>query len=249
MANQSDQEFIDEFINTVKKHGLGSYEIAKDEDGFAVSSYSYAWWHLPNLINFLKSQRGFKKPIYSINLSIILNSAIIAEGFLYELLRYEIGEWIKPDDLSSRLQAEIGQKLDKSTWNEMTKDFELITGKPILSYPTTKNWKAITTLFQFRNMLTHSRPILFTVEKEDDILKMKHFGKYETVYRFLIEKKLIDKIDFEKSMRTTLIDTLIADYFWSEAQAFLDSFFQCDDFQSSPIYDSYLNAFDTDQNF
>lgn len=50
---------------------------------------------------------------------------------------------------------------------------------------------------------------------------MKHFGNYQIIYQFLLKKKHIENIDFKKSMHTTLIDSGIYDFFWSESQKFV----------------------------
>ena len=94
-------------------------------------------------------------------------------------------------------------------------------------------------------MLTHSKPIKFTVKEENGELKMRHFGNYELIYNYLLEKKLVKKVDFIKSMRTELINSEIADFFWENCQIFLKSLItNSENIKMLPVYDSYFNAFE-----
>ena len=101
----------------------------------------------------------------------------------------------------------------------------------------------------FRNMLTHSKPVKFKVEVVNNEPKMTHFGSYENIYKFLLEKKLTNKVDIIKSMNTELINSEIADYFWNETQIFLKNVIKSDkQFKKSMIKDSYEIAFEYKNN-
>lgn len=243
------EEFAKEFREKVEKYGLSSYEVCKDFDGYASSSEYYAWWYLPELIDFNREIRTKTRIFHVLNISILIHSAIVIEGFLFELIKYYVGERIDQDDFECRLHTDFNEKLDKSSWSDLIKHYKTAIGKNLSSATNNENWKSITTLFHFRNMLTHSKPVKFSVKVIDDKPVMKHFGNYETIYQFLLEKKLIEKVDFKKSMHTTLIDSVISDFFWSESQKFIENVIKSDsEFQQTPIIDSLEIAFEYKNN-
>jgi hypothetical protein len=239
------KDLIKEFNEKVEKFGLGSYEVVKDFDGSAESSEYYAWWYFPELIDFHRKIRDKVSIFHIINISILVHSAIVVEGFLYELIKLHIGEMIGSDDLESRLHNEFNEKLDKSSWSDLKHYYKLAIDSELNLVTDNENWKSISTLFLFRNMLTHSKPVKFSVRVKDDMPTIKHFGNYESIYNFLLEKKLIQKVDIIKSMSTELINSNIADFFWNESQIFIKNVLNSDeDFNKLPIADSYEIAFE-----
>ena len=243
------EEEIEEFYLKVEKFGLGSYEVVKDFDGTAHSSEYYAWWYFPELIDFHKKSRKQNSLSHIMNISILINAAIVIEGFLYELIKQYIGEFIEINNLEARLNQELNEKLDKSSWNDLKHFYKLAIGNDLNLATSNENWKSINTLFLYRNMLTHSKPVKFKVEVINNEPKITHFGSYEDIYKFLIEKKLMKKVDIIKSMSTDLIDSEIADYFWDEAQVFINNVLQSNkEFDDMPIRDSYEIAFEYKSN-
>ena len=145
---------------------------------------------------------------------------------------------------------EIFEKLDNSSWNEIRHHYKLIFNKVLPQETTENNWKSIQFLFQFRNMLTHSKPIKFIVKMIDNKPYPIHIGKYESIYKFLIEKKLINKICFPENMRTELINSNVADFFWTETQEFLKNIAKNNyEFANGPISDDFETAFDYKNSF
>jgi len=224
-----ESEFIKDFNRKVEKYGLGSYEVIKDFDGTAESSEYYAWWYFPELIDFHRESRKQNSLFHIMNISILINSAIVIEGFLCELIKHHIGEYTETKNLKTRLHKELNDKLDKSSWNDLKYFYLLSIGKDLHLSTTNENWKSINILFMFRNMLTHSKPVKFKGEVIDNELKVTHFGSYENIYKFLLEKKLTNKIDIVKSMNTELINSQIADYFWNETHFFLNNVINSDE--------------------
>lgn len=246
--NKTDK-LIEEFNKKVEKYGLGSYEVMKDFDGSAESSEYYAWWYFPELIDFHRECRKQNSLLHIMNISILINSAIVIEGFLYELIKLYIGENIEINNLETRLHQELNEKLDKSSWNDLKYYYNLSIGVDLNLTTTNENWKCINTLFLFRNMLTHSKPVKFKVEVIDNEPIMKHFGSYENIYKFLLEKKLTNKVDIIKSMNTNLINSEIADYFWNGTQIFMKNVLKSNkEFKELPITDSYEIAFEYKNN-
>ncbi|WP_423149764.1 hypothetical protein [Rubrolithibacter danxiaensis] len=229
----------------VEKYGLGSYEVMKDYDGSAESGEYYAWWYFPELIDFHRAIRQTVPTLHIINISILINSAIVIEGFLYELIKYNVGEKLNDNSLEFRLNQDFNEKLDNSTWSDLKGYYKTATGLDLHSATSNENWKSISTLFHFRNMLTHSKPVKFTVKVVNNKPVMKHFGHYENVYNFLVEKKLVKPVNFVRSMNTDLINSAIVDFFWSETQIFLKNVLNSNKESYNPlIWESYEIAFE-----
>lgn len=231
-----------DIINEIKQFGLSSYEICKDFDGYAESSEYYAWWFFPELIEYHQKIRQKSSIEKSINISIIINCAIVIEGFLYELTKQIIGVKIPDGTLEDRLHDELNRRLDKSSWNELVHLYKISTNSNLNELTDNENWKSITILFLFRNMLTHSKPVKFFINVIDGTPKMKHFEKYEIIYNFLIEKKLTKEVDFIKSMNTELINSAVADFFWKESKIFIKNIINSNNsFKHLPVYDDIEN--------
>ncbi|AVR46035.1 hypothetical protein C7S20_12650 [Christiangramia fulva] len=181
----------------------------------------------------------------AINMSIVIHSALIIEGFIYEAIKQEAGLVMDDSDLDGRIYNFFDKKLDKSSWTDLNDFFKLVFNVSLKSLTDSDNWKCIVMLFYFRNMLTHSKPIKFSVKEEDGKLKMRHFGNYELIYNYLLEKKLIEKVNFIQSMTTELINSEIADFFWENCQTFLENIIEnSENIKMLPVYDSYHNAFE-----
>lgn len=188
------------------------------------SSELNAWWYLPSLIEFLQKSR-LENPDqeYSMNISIILHSATILEGFLNELLSEYIGESINDKTWKHRLNHELNSRIEKSSWGDLQYLYKLIFGKDLSSNTDNDTWKGINSLFDFRNMLTHGKIIRLNVYKENGARKAKLTGKYEKVYNFLSnEKKLIEKVNLEMEYPSIdLVTNKAADYYWRTTFQFL----------------------------
>lgn len=190
---------------------------------------SNAWWYLPSLIEFLRKSRleNFNV-MYCMNISIILHSATIIEGFLNELLSDGIGENINNKTIEDRLNHELNQRIDKSSWGDLQYLYKLIFGNELFRDVDNGTWKTVTSLFDFRNMLTHGKIIRLSVFKEKGVRKARFFGKYENVYNFLAnEKKVIEKIDLNTEFPNfSLITNKSADLYWETTISFLRQIFE-----------------------
>lgn len=189
---------------------------------------SNAWWYLPSLVKFLRKSRleNFSE-MYCMNISIILHSATIIEGFMNELLSEFIGESIRDETLNDRLNKELNQRIERSSWNDLQYLYKLIFGKELSTDTDNDTWKGINSLFDFRNMLTHGKIIRLSVFNDNGKRKIQLFGKYEKVYNFLAkEKKVIEKV-YQKgdSASVNLITNESADYYWFTTLEFIEQIF------------------------
>lgn len=210
---------------------------------------SNAWWYLPSLIEFLRKSRldNFNE-MYCMNISIILHSATIIEGFINEVLSEFIGENVDDKSLEDRLNHELNQRIDKSSWGDLQYLYKLIFGNDLSQVVDNDTWKGINSLFDFRNMLTHGKIIRLSVFVENGIRKAKFSGKYDKVYNFLAnEKKVVEKIDLKREFPTVdLITNESADLYWKMTLRFINQLFEVHKINVPLIINSFEIAFNND---
>ncbi len=219
-------------------------------DEYDNSTSHNAWWTLPDFIEWLKKQRNRKnKQTYSINLTIILHSACIIEGFLYEMLSFESGTPTYKKDISDRLLIDLNMRLENASWLVYQDIFKIVFGKRIIDYTTNQNWKALTMLFVLRNMLTHGKTLelkFYDKKQFEPVIT----GKYSTIYTYFKEIKLIDtrSKDFTPG-GIDFVNEDSADFFYKEAKFLMEQLYKKLILKSNwlgPVEESYKNAFNLD---
>ncbi|MBU1014567.1 MAG: hypothetical protein KKG99_16330 [Bacteroidetes bacterium] len=191
------------------------------------NSISNTWWELPPLIEFLRESRKEKlKLVDSFNISIILHSATIIEGFISQFLNDNLVIIDESPTLKGRLEYEFTQRVEKSSWNELQILYKIMFGLDLSEEVNNEIWKGVTSLFSLRNLLVHSTQLKVTYYEENGDTKIS--GKYENIYNFLaIEKKLIDKVlNVSTYPKIKLITDKSADYYWENTTAFLKTILQ-----------------------
>jgi hypothetical protein len=182
---------------------------------------------LPTFIDWLKIQResNFRQR-YGINLTVILHTACIIEGFLYELLSSECGTPTYKKSIDDRLLIDLNKRLDNASWLQYQELFKIVFGKKITEFTTPENWKAVTMLFQLRNLLTHGKTIelkFYTKEQVEPVLS----GKFATLYTYFKEIKLIDtKSKFFLPGAVDFVSSESADFFYNETKFLLGQLYQ-----------------------
>jgi hypothetical protein len=192
-------------------------------DDFDNSISHNAWWTLPTFISWLLKQRKRNiRQAYGINLTVILHSACIIEGFLYELMSSECGTPVYKKSIDDRLLIDLNQRLDNASWQLYQDLFKIVIGKKISDFTTHENWKAVIILFQLRNLLTHGKTIelkFYNKERVEPVLS----GKYSTLYTYYKEIKLIDiKSDDFIPGAVDFVTSESADYFYNETKFLLE---------------------------
>ena len=188
------------------------------------ASVYYIWGQYPQFIEWKLNHRNensgeLRRPI---NISIIIDCTTLIEGFLVSILQelfYKKRTY--RDKLKSRLLDNLEAKLNNAQWTEYIRIFELIIGKSVKTYIGNENWKSISVLFSFRNQLTHGANIEFQFGKKNSkgISTFKVPGKYQTIFSYGDEKKLI-----EIDLITEDIDILsnkFIDHFYSQTKEFI----------------------------
>src|SRR6476646_4062117 len=127
-------------------------------DDFDNSVSDQIWVSIPDFMEWLKTLQTSTHS-YGANLTMILHSTTLIEGFLFDLLETEIGLPIQTKKLSDRLLVDLNKKLEKAAWLNYIDIFELVTTKKLSSLTDNQTWKGINMLFQLRNMLTHGKTI------------------------------------------------------------------------------------------
>lgn len=203
-----------------------------------------AWWVLPDLIDWLIKKRQLKKsPSYGINLTIILQTACLIEGFLYELISTEIGTPVYKKSLNDRLLIDLNLRLENASWILYQDLFKIVFAKKISDYTTNHNWKAINMLFNLRNMLTHGKTVELKFY-DDKQLEPIFTGKYSNLYSYYKEVKLIDvKSKAFIAGNVDFVSMESADYFYQEGKFLLEQLYLKIGNTNEQIATSYEMAF------
>jgi len=210
------------------------------------SSISNIWWELPQLVEFLrKSRKDNIKLTDSLNISIILHSATITEGFISQFMNDNLILLDNSSTLKGRLETEFIDRIEKSSWNELQKLYKLMFDKDLSAEVDHEIWKGISSLFTFRNLLVHSSPIVVSSYEEKDSEETIISGKYKSIYNFLaIEKQIISKITYENSSPSMkLITDQSADFYWRNTKIFLENILSNQKIQSNLTETMFKRAF------
>jgi len=213
-------------------------------DGFENSISDQIWTSIPNFIKWLQILRKKSKHSHSINLTIILHSATLIEGLLFDMLESEMGRPVRTKRLEDRLLIELIRRLENSTWTQYIEIFELVANKKLSSFTNNQTWKGINALFHLRNMLTHGKSFELKFYK-DNPKEPKITTKYSNIVNYLKEVKVINTK--EKGYNPKLMSIITnesADHFYKLTDKFLGDLYKKHIKNNIPeTTDSYENAF------
>lgn len=196
-------------------------------DEYDHASISFAWWSMPKFIDWLKNQRKFNpNETFGINLTIILQSATLIEGYLYELLSGECEGPLYNKSMEDRLLIDLNNRLSKASWLNYQELFLLIIGKKLSDFIDKESWKAINILFQLRNLLTHGKSVelkFYSRSQKEPEIK----GKYKTIYEYYKEVKIIDvKSDDFAPGAVGFVTSESADFFFRKSRNLMDILYE-----------------------
>lgn len=186
------------------------------------TSVSLIWCMLPNYINRIITLRNDKIIGDVANISIILHSAIILEGFMCDLLVEEINIFSSKNTLIDRLEEDFKEKISRSTYKDFNNLYKLKFNSTIKDdLDDTGIYDSYDCLFEFRNKLIHSNSII--VVYDSDTKKSRINSQYQKVYNHLLMNKLIEpiKLDEGNNPSVDLINDMVADYFWKQTKGFI----------------------------
>lgn len=175
---------------------------------------SFPWHSILDAVEWKMSE--INKPTntvhHPLNYSLIIDLAAVIEGFLNQVIDGALDfrttevftaeeiqelnvEEATParDDFIDRLTDDVRNNLNRASWIGYNKVFKLIYDKEIKFAVNQSTWKAISALFTFRHMIVHGKMLTveYTWTEKENIYEISVLNKYNTVYSYLSEQKLI----------------------------------------------------------
>ena len=200
------------------------------------------WPHIELLVNYLRECRSKNEVTESLRIGmnhcIILYSACYVEGILESGLKavirqkrdvfnkVEISDFYTRktvNTLFTALETDVIRRVSRTTgmpnYDEI---FKLLTGQRISDKPKVQPlWEGIQTLFQFRNVLAHSREVSTTLLQAywiPEEWREEFSGGYKKAEDYLLKCNLVkSKFSDCKSLSTFFTDK-VADHFWKLAK-------------------------------
>lgn len=158
----------------------------------------------------------------SLNISIILNMTCLVEGLFEDILNKEISylhmniRHLGNDQLSTpvvlgvkgiRILRKLLKDLDLGNWSDLLEMYKTIIGESLAETIGDELFKSLQIQRSIRNVLGHGKTITYNKTS----LKSYYSGKYEIIYKYLIEKKLTKKRPNEDI--TLFFDSTVIDHF------------------------------------
>lgn len=194
------------------------------------SSEINAWWCLVSLNEFLQKLRTSNLSQQdNINVSLILNSATVIEGLVYETISKSFGRFENRDSLHNRLMVEFSDRIEKSSWTDLQNIYKIVFDNELSKVVTQDIWRNTQSLFDFRNMIVHGKSLNISIilKNDDKTTETKIYGKYKKIYDFLVnEKKVVNKSSIGRDGYPiiTLINNDSGDFYWETAREFIKIF-------------------------
>lgn len=148
---------------------------------------------IPNSVNSLLKTRAdendtefYQKHSYTI---LILISTWI-ESMMYEMLISNLRLPCASDgQFHTRLVKEIAERIEDASLSEYQHLCKIVMGYSVDKIVGNENWKGIKTLYKFRNVAVHGRPIKYLADTTS-LEPIK--DRYVDVKKYLLEKGVID---------------------------------------------------------
>lgn len=215
------------------------------------------YYNQVQFLNYLISERNLI-PEYenmhsrSTNITIILNSCMILEGFLFTILKdylfiaeHRIGEQsriekIDHPKLFKKFLLEYSSRLDDNGWRDYLNLFELFTNCKIDK--RNEHWNSVDVLFNYINFLVHGNEIdLYLSGDSISNIKIEPANrKLNKIIDYLKATDLI-KVD-ETKVQVDLLNNKVADHFYYEMKMFAIYIFELipSDHRTKTIADMFL---------
>lgn len=197
-------------------------------------------------ISHLKKLNGKnEKEIRGILFTIIIQCTTFIEGMCGQILHstiehkiqefeMEFGKFNEEEgtfevdddkDFYIRIFKNLERKIDESYFKNLETNWKLVYNQNIVEEIGKKNkelWKSINHLFMLRNAITHGHvlTIEYQPRRNDKYYEIKVLGKYQKVYAFLTEKKLIEK---NSVGMVHIINSKVVEFFIEETKKFINA--------------------------
>jgi len=165
-----------------------------------------------------------------INMSIMLNTSSMIEGYLEEKVRYMfLSKFNKElNDFELRLKEQFFKQLKEATFIKYNASYFFVTGKTlneIIGDSNAELWKDIRFLFQIRNIIAHSQSLEMQIDLEGGTTttaKVIFEKKFKKIISHLQERELLEKsIPDGMLFKTMFFGSKTADYFYKRGKEFI----------------------------
>lgn len=124
-----------------------------------------------------------------------------------------------------RIFKNLEKKIDESYFKDLETNWKLIYNQNIIEEIGKKDkelWKSINHLFALRNAITHGHvlTIEYKPNRNDKYYEISVLGKYQKVYTFLSEKKLIEANAFGM---VNIINEKVVEFYIDETKKFINA--------------------------
>lgn len=163
-----------------------------------LSATIYVWHFYPKMIKWKIENRNLLNDNehelrHTINVSIIVDLATFLEGMVSQILLTVLDrKSMSIDDFYKRIINKIKLDMAEITWSNYNKYIELISGTKLSDKLDPEIIKAVNFLFKFRNKLVHANNIKINYFECNGKIDYSSSLNYETIIKYLKEKKLID---------------------------------------------------------
>lgn len=197
-------------------------------------------------IKYLKKLNGKnEKELRGILLTIIIQCTTFIEGMcgqiLFSTIEHKINEFNnefgKFDDFEGTFEVDedkeffirvlenLEKKIDESYFKDLELNWKLVYNQNIVEEINKKDkelWKSINHLFALRNAITHGHvlKIEYKPEKNSKYYEINVLGKYQKVYTFLSEKKLIEA---DSVGMVNIINERVIEFYINETKKFINA--------------------------
>lgn len=216
-----------------KKRYLAGYDYYPFEEIFA------------SIKHLKKINSTNEKEIRGILFTIIIQCTTFIEGMcgqiLFSTIEHKINEFenefgkfdenegtfeVDDDkDFYIRILKNIEKKIDESYFKDLEVNWKLVYNQNIVEEIAKKDkelWKSINHLFTLRNAITHGHvlTIEYKSNRNDKYSEINVLGKYQKVYNFLTEKKLIET---NAVGMVNIINQKVVEFYMEETKKFINA--------------------------
>ncbi len=152
----------------------------------------------------------------NLNQAIIINSAFVAESLVYDMVKLTLEPKVDTS-IEGRSIRCLLNSAKSGSWTKLVQVFETTFDSKINTAIDLELWKDVKHLFGFRNHLVHGKPMII----ENDIEGSFEYSesKLKRLNQFILERDL-SELGQSNSPSAGLINSKVADYFWTSAKSF-----------------------------
>ena len=197
----------------------------------------YDYYPFYEIFRSIDLMRKFKtntdKELRGIQYTILTQCTTLIEGMSGQILNssieqkfYDISNFAENEKrFYQRILSDLEKTVNNSFFRELEKNWQVVYDqnlKQAISEKDSELWKSISILFQIRNAISHGH--LLTIEYhpngKGNEFEIQALDKYRGVYKYLTEKKLIEK---DGVGMVHIVNRNIVDFFIQETTKFINA--------------------------